>query len=76
MPINQELNLKLKEMWRIDEKLASGGVLNDEERIFYNTYLLVIQNYYREMNDHWKKKELVLSSSYYICESKLDKDDK
>jgi hypothetical protein len=59
MPINQELNLILKEVWRIDEKLTSNEQLTETEKEFYNTHLETIQNYYAENNDYWKTKKSI-----------------
>ena len=59
MPINQELNLILKEVWRIDEKLTAKENLTDSEREFYNKYLETIKNYYINHGEYWKNKTLL-----------------
>jgi len=59
MPINQELNLILKEVWRIDEKITANEELTDTEKKFYNTHLETIQNYYIEHSAYWETKKLL-----------------
>ncbi len=56
MPIDQNLNTLLKEMWRIDNKLMKKEPLELSEISFYNENLEIIKNYYWENNIHWKEK--------------------
>jgi len=53
MPIDQELNKKLKEMWRLDEKDKSGERLTHEERIFWKNNSKMICNYYKDQYNYW-----------------------
>jgi hypothetical protein len=53
MPIDQELNKILKEMWSLDEKEN----LNDSEKEFYNNNLDTIKNYYFTNNKYWQGKQ-------------------
>lgn len=53
MPVEPELNKILKEMWRLDEKRVLGEALQEEELVFYNTHLEVIQNYYESNHTYW-----------------------
>lgn len=53
MPIDQELNKVLKEMWALDEKEN----LNDSEKDFYNNNLDKIKNYYFKNNRYWQDKK-------------------
>ena len=57
MPIDENLNKILKEMWRIDNKLMKKEELEATERSFYNSNLDIIKSYYWENNIHWKDKE-------------------
>ena len=57
MPIDQQLNVILKEMWRIDEKDSRGEALSPEERSFYNEHLGAIARYYRENDSYWNEKK-------------------
>lgn len=57
MPINQERNIILKELWRIDEKLLSGELLETNEKEFFNTNLQTIKDYYREFAEYWANKK-------------------
>lgn len=56
MPIDENLNLILKEMWRIDNKLMKKEALGEDEIKFYNQNLSVIKDYYWENNIYWKEK--------------------
>lgn len=56
MPIDQNLNKILKEMWRLDEKLAAED-LSIEEKEFFNTHLETIMKYYESSSAYWNKKE-------------------
>lgn len=56
MPINQEKNLKLKEVWRIDEKFLSGEKLDADELEFFNENLQLIKDYYRDYAEYWSTK--------------------
>lgn len=53
MPIDQEINKVLKEMWRLNENLSSGISLSQSEIIFYNSHLKDIKEYYSKNNDYW-----------------------
>jgi hypothetical protein len=57
MPIDENLNSILKEMWRLDNKMMKKESLEDSEVKFYNSNLEIIKNYYWENNIHWKEKE-------------------
>lgn len=57
MPINQEKNLKLKEVWRIDEKFLAGEKLDADEVEFFNQNLQLIKNYYRDYAEYWSTKK-------------------
>ncbi len=59
MPIDENLNKILKEMWRIDNKLMKKETLESSEISFYNSNLDIIQNYYRENHIHWKDKDRI-----------------
>lgn len=56
MPLNEQLNKVLKEMWRIDEKAINGESVSLEESEFYKNYLSTIKNYYHEQYLYWEKK--------------------
>ncbi len=56
MAIDIEVNKILKEMWRLDEMLVTGGSLSPAEKDFYNTNLSIIINYYNQNNQYWKDK--------------------
>ncbi len=56
MPIDENLNKILKEMWRLDNKLMKKEPLEMSEVKFYNANLEIIQSYYWENNIHWKEK--------------------
>lgn len=56
MPINQELNKTLKEMWRLDEKMEREEVLSPSEQDFFNQHLSVIQEYYHAKHIYWQSK--------------------
>ena len=56
MPIDENLNKILKEMWRLDNKLMKKEVLEMSEVSFYNENLPIIKNYYLENHIHWKDK--------------------
>ncbi len=59
MPINQERNIILKELWRIDEKFLSGEPLETNEKEFFNTNLQTIKDYYREFAEYWSTKDFL-----------------
>ena len=54
MPIDENLNKILKEMWRLDNKQMKKEPLEMSEVQFYNAHLEIIQEYYWENNIHWK----------------------
>ena len=56
MPIDQNLNLLLKEVWRIDNKVMKKEELTDQEKSFYNEHLSIIKDYYVENYIYWKDK--------------------
>jgi hypothetical protein len=56
MPINQEKNLKLKEVWRIDEKFLAGEKLDADEVEFFNQNLQLIKDYYQDYAEYWSTK--------------------
>jgi hypothetical protein len=57
MPVNENLNKILKEMWRIDDKSVSRDTLDDFERIFYNEHLEDIKDYYLKNSLYWNSKK-------------------
>lgn len=56
MPIDENLNKLLKEVWRIDNKLMKKEALTEQEVSYYNEYLPIIKNYYVENYIYWKEK--------------------
>jgi hypothetical protein len=60
MPIDQETNNKLKEMWRLDKLIMEGNLLTDEERLYYNKNMHVIQQHYSKNHEYWKNRHLEL----------------
>jgi hypothetical protein len=56
MAIDENLNLILKEVWRIDNKLMKKEPLEDSELAFYNENLPIIKDYYVENYIYWKDK--------------------
>lgn len=56
MAIDENLNLILKEVWRIDNKLMKKEPLEDSEFAFYNENLPIIKDYYVENYIYWKDK--------------------
>jgi len=59
MPIDQELNKILKEMWRLNEEINSGNNLTESEINFYNIHLEDIKKYYSKNNKHWMSQEKI-----------------
>lgn len=59
MPIEENLNKILKEMWHIDEAVSSGQQINDVEKEFYNANLETIVGYYKKNNDYWNTKKIL-----------------
>lgn len=57
MPIDENLNVLLKEVWRIDNKIMKKEELTDKEKSFYNEHLPIIKDYYVENYIYWKEKE-------------------
>lgn len=57
MPVEEKLNKILKEMWRLDEKVAGRQPLEADETDFYNLHLETIQKYYNENGRYWKEKK-------------------
>ncbi len=51
------MNKILKEMWRLDEKTASGVALEESEKEFYGQNLGRIKEYYRKNNAYWEPKD-------------------
>ena len=56
MPIDQNLNILLKEVWRIDNKIMKKEELTEKEKSFYNEHLPIIKDYYVENYIYWKEK--------------------
>jgi hypothetical protein len=56
MPIDENLNRILKEMWRLDNKLMKHETLEPDEVKFYNQNLKIIKDYYWENNIYWRDK--------------------
>lgn len=59
MPIDENLNKILKEMWRLDNKLMEKEPLELSEIKYYNQNLNIIQDYYWENNIHWRDKHRI-----------------
>ena len=59
MPIDENLNKILKEMWRLDNKLMKKESLEISETRFYNENLKIIKDYYWENNIHWRDKSRI-----------------
>ncbi len=59
MPIDENLNRILKEMWRLDNKLMKKESLEVSETRFYNDNLKIIKDYYWENNIHWRDKSRI-----------------
>ena len=57
MPIDENLNHLLKEVWRIDNKIMKKEELTEKETSFYNEHLPIIKDYYVENYIYWKEKE-------------------
>lgn len=55
--LDQNLNLILKEMWRLDEKASRGEALTPEESDFYDAHLGDISRYYEKNSRYWSEKE-------------------
>jgi hypothetical protein len=56
MAIEDGVNMILKEMWRLDEKLGTIGSLDPTEKEFFNTHLDLIIQYYTQNSTYWKNK--------------------
>lgn len=56
MPIDENLNKILKEVWRIDNKLMKKEELAPSEVSFYNEHLPIIKDYYVGNYIYWKDK--------------------
>ena len=59
MPIDEGLNVILKQMWALDNKLMKNDPLEEKEISFYNEHLEIIKHYYVENYIHWKDKEKI-----------------
>ncbi len=59
MAIDENLNLILKEVWRIDNKIMKKEELEVSERAFYNENLPIIKDYYVENYIYWKDKNRI-----------------
>ena len=59
MPVDPNLNVILKEMWRLDEKISAGEALTREELAFYHNNLQTIVDYYQKNNEYWQGKKLL-----------------
>jgi hypothetical protein len=57
MDTGAELNIVLKEMWRLDEKLSAGEQLSTEEDQFFADNLQVISDYYKKNCRYWREKK-------------------
>lgn len=51
---DQELNARLKRMWAISEKLDNNIDLDIDEKLFWNTHLKEIQDYYNQNASMWR----------------------
>ena len=58
MALDHELNMILKEMWRLDEKTLGGQVLDEKESEFYATHLETIKKNYTSNSDYWNNKQI------------------
>lgn len=56
MPIDKELNLILKEMWRLDEKRKANESFTSEENSFYEHNINTIVVYYESNARYWSVK--------------------
>lgn len=56
MSLNEQLNIILKEMWRLEEKNIAGSQLDTTEKDFYNTHISDIKDYYSKNNSYWQSK--------------------
>jgi len=59
MPIDSALNRVLKEMWRLDEKMTAGELLEKSEKEFYNNHVKDIANYYSRNDSYWNGKKII-----------------
>ena len=59
MAIDKEQNIKLHQVWDIDEKLQAGKPVTNDEKKFYNDNFSMIVEYYQEKSDYWNKRKLI-----------------
>lgn len=59
MPIDENLNRLLKEVWRIDNRLMKKELLSEQETSFYNENLPIIKDYYTENYIYWRDKNRI-----------------
>lgn len=57
MAQDKELNVLIKEMWRIDEKMKEGETLTEVEQDFFEKHLATIASYYHANNKYWNNKK-------------------
>lgn len=57
MALDQKLNSILKEMWRLDEKIIKGEMLEEYEQEFYSKNIEIIQKYYASNSEYWNNKK-------------------
>lgn len=71
MPINQEVNVILKRMWSIDERINAEDIVSEEDINFFNSHIKLIQSYYIDNSKYWNTKEDNIKKStsklkYYV----------
>ena len=50
----------LKRMWNIDEKMQTNMEgITEEEILFWNTNLELVQHYYYRNREYWKEKQTI-----------------
>lgn len=54
---DENLNKRLSKLWDINNKLAKQQMITDEERVYFNENLLIIQTYYSSAARYWAKLE-------------------
>lgn len=57
MPIDPVLNTLLKKMWSIQESIDKGDTISNEDKLFYNSNLSTIRDYYKQQSWHWYYQE-------------------
>lgn len=65
MAIDKELNIILKEMWRLDDKLKAGESFVIDESLFYALHIRTITAYYESNARYWKMKSKLPASQIF-----------